>query len=280
MAELEGKVALVTGAAGKRGMGHAVAVQLAKEGADVAVLDKHEAPPSLYQGDEGWRGLPEVVEEVQASGREALALIADVSDSNQVDEAVDATLARFGKINILVNCAGIAGERNTPVVELKNDAWQALMDTNLTGSFYTSRAVAKDMILRRDGGKIVHISSMLGKSGRAGMAAYSASKHGIIGLVRCLALELAPYKINVNAICPGWIITNMRDEFFKEQAQALGITVDEARDKRYKKQSASIPLGYAGTAKDISDLVSFLVSSGSDYLTGQAFNVTGGYITS
>lgn len=278
MYDFNGKVALVTGAATKRGMGHCVTLELAKQGADVAVLDKYEAPPSLFSGDEGWRGLKEVVEEVKSLGRKGFATIADVSVSKQVDEAVKKVLAEFGKIDILVNCAGIPGKRENPVIECSDEDWQVILNVNLNGSFYTSRAVARDMVKRGQGGKIVHISSQAGKIGKPGRSAYASSKHGIIGLVRSLALELARHKINVNCICPGFIVTNIRDGHFKEQAPVLGVSIDEARDRRYQAVSASIPLGRAGMAKDIADLILFLVSSKSDYMTGQAINITGGVI--
>jgi len=280
MYDVNGKVALVTGAATKRGMGHSVALELARGGADVAVVDKYEAPPSPFRGDEGWRGLKEVVEEVVFLGRKGFATVADVSVSQQVDEAVKKVLAKFGKIDILVNCVGTGGKRDTPVIECSDEDWQVPLSVNLNGSFYTSRAVARDMVKRGQGGKIVHISSMLGKIGRPGMSAYAASKHGIIGLVQCLALELAPHKINVNCICPGWVMTNNRDGYLKEQAQVLGISVDEVADRRNQALSASIPLGRCATAKDMADLILFLVSSQSDYMTGQAINTTGGFLTS
>jgi 3-oxoacyl-[acyl-carrier protein] reductase len=280
MDDFNGKVALVTGAATKRGMGHSVALELAKAGADVAVVDKYEAPSSPFRGDEGWRGLKEVVEEVKSLRRKGFAAIADVSVSQQVDEVVKKVLRKFGKIDILVNCVGTGGKRDTPVIECSDEDWQVPLSVNLNGSFYTSRAVARDMVKRGQGGKIVHISSMLGKIGRPGMSAYAASKHGIIGLVQCLALELAPHKINVNCICPGWVMTNNRDAFLREQAKVLGISVDEVADKRNQLLSAPIPLGRVAKAKDMADLILFLVSSQSDYMTGQAINATGGFLMS
>ncbi len=278
MFEFNGKVALVTGAGTKRGMGHSVALDLAKEGADVAVVDKYEAPKSPFQGDEGWRGLNEVVEEIQSLGRKAFATTADTSASREVDEAVKKVLAKFGKIDILVNCVGTGGKRDTPVTECSDETWQLPLSVNLNSAFYTSRAVARDMVKRGQGGKIVHISSMLGKVGRPGMAPYAASKHAIIGLVHCLALELAPHRINVNCICPGWVDTNNRDAYLIEQAQKLGISVDEAAKKRSQSLAADIPWGRCANAKDMADIILFLVSNRSDYMTGQAINATGGFL--
>jgi meso-butanediol dehydrogenase / (S,S)-butanediol dehydrogenase / diacetyl reductase len=273
---LQGKVAFITGAAAKRGMGHAIALRLAGEGADVAVLDKYPAPRSLFPGDEGWRGLEEVVEEVKAMGREGLALIKDISSPKEVNEAVEATLARFGKIDILVNCAAIRGTPNVSIVDGDGDEWKQIFDINLLGAFLLSKPIAQHMIKRGEGGKIVHFASLAGRMGVKGNAAYAASKWGVIGLVQSLALEVAPYKINVNAVCPGMIITNLRDRWIEAGAKAAGVTPEEFRAKEYQEVSKLIPIGRMGTVDDIADVVSFLVSSKSDYMTGQSFNVCGG----
>jgi len=276
MYNFKGKVAIVTGAAAKQGMGRGIAVALARGGADVAVFDKFEAPPSLYAGDEGWHGLSDVAKEIMSLGRKALAVKADVSNSKEVNDAVQKTLNTLDRIDILVNCAGLVGKRDTRVVDMTDEDWRFTIDVNLTGSFFISRAVARHMIKRSGGGKIVHFSSMQGKVGGATVAHYAASKFGVIGLVQSLALELAPYKINVNAICPGYIITNIRDAWLKDQAAAAGISVDEMRTKRYDEKASTVPLGRSGTVEDIVNLTLFLVSDKSDYMTGQAVNLTGG----
>jgi len=273
---LSGKVALVTGAAAKRGMGHAIALRLAREGANIAVLDKFPAPKSLFPGDEGWRGLEEEVEEIKALDRQCLPLIVDISNRNEVNEAVKVTLTKFGKIDILVNCAAIRGTPNVPITDGDDDEWKRMFDINLLGAFLLSKPIVQHMIKRGEGGKIVHFASLAGRMGVKGNAAYAASKWGVIGLVQSLALEVAPYKINVNAICPGMIITNLRDHWIAAQAKKEGITLDEFREKEYKEVSKMIPLGRMGTVEDIADVVSFLVSSKSDYMTGQSLNVCGG----
>lgn len=277
MKEFTGKVAFVMGAASKRGLGHAIAVRLAKEGASVVVADKYEAPQSLYPGDEGWRGLKEVVEEIETMGREALGIKADVSISREVDKAVETALDRFKKIDILVNCTGIV-TLPIPVLDFSEEDWGQILAANLTGAFLISKAVARDMVQRKEGGKIVHISSTAGKQSVAGGAAYGASKHGIIGLVQALALELAPYRINVNAVCPGYTMTNIGDERFRQQAKVLGISVDEVRKRRQDEIAAKIPLGRVGMPDDVANLVLFLVSHQSDYMTGQSINISGGSI--
>lgn len=276
MNSLEGKVALVTGAASKRGMGRAIALRLAREGANVVIIDKYAAPRSLFPGDEGWGGLEAEVAEIEALGREAMALVVDISNSKDVDAMVDKTLERFGRIDITVHCAATRGPVGTPAVELSEKDWRAILDVNTTGSFLISKAVAKSMIARGEGGRIVLIASMAGTHGVAGSAAYSVSKYGVIGLVKTLALELGPHKINVNAINPGAIITNLRDEAFAKMAKDQGITWDEAREKDYQKMSANIPLGRLGTTDEVAELAYFLVSDMSMYITGEAIGISGG----
>jgi len=276
MNSLEGKVALVTGAASKRGMGRAIALRLAREGANLAIVDKYPAPRSLFPGDEGWGGLEAEVAEIEALGREALAMVADINNSQKVDQVVAKTLEKFGRIDILIHCAAIRGPVGTPVVELSEKDWRAIVDVNLNGSFLISKAVAKSMITKGEGGRIVHIASMAGTHGVAGSGAYCSSKYGVIGLVKTLALELGEYKINVNAINPGAIITNLRDEAFAKMAKDQGITWDEAREKDYQKMSANIPLGRLGTTDEIADLALFLVSDVSNYITGEAIGIGGG----
>lgn len=273
---LEGKVALVTGAAAKRGMGHAIALRLAEAGADVAVLDRDPCPKSLFPGDENWRGLPEVVEEIEALGRRAISLVADVSKVEEVDRAVKDVVEAFGHIDILVHCAAIRGRPNVPVVEGDEEEWKKLFDVNLLGSFIIAKRIARQMIAQGKGGKMIFFSSIAGRMGAKDNAAYAASKWGVIGLVQSLALELAPYHINVNAICPGMIITNLRDNYYLELAKKTGKSVDEIREEEYRQVTKSIPWGRMGTVEDITRAVLFLASDLSEYITGQSLNVCGG----
>jgi NAD(P)-dependent dehydrogenase (short-subunit alcohol dehydrogenase family) len=276
MKSLEGKVALVAGAASKRGMGHAIALRLAKEGADVAVADKYAAPRSLFAGDEGWGGLDEIVGEIESLGRKALPVAADISSSQDVDKAVAKTRERFGQIDILVNCVGILGTMDTPFTEFAEEDWRRILDVNLTGSFLIARAVAKSMISTGQGGKIVLIASLAANRGVPGNVAYCASKWGIIGLVKTMALELAKYKIYVNAINPGSIVTNIRDADFAKMEKELDITFDEARERDFQKFLPNIPMGRFGTTAEIADLALFLASDQSSYITGEAINISGG----
>ena len=278
MKSLEGKVAMVTGAASKRGMGHAVAVRLAAEGADVVILDKYAAPKSIWPGEEGWGGLEAVVGEIKSQGREALAVVADISNSKAVDEAVAKALDKFGKIDILVHCGGIRGSMTTPITDLTEEEWRAIIDVNLTGSFLISKAVARTMIPDGEGKKIVLIGSMAALKGYAGSSGYCASKHGILGLGRTLAAELAQYKINVNIINPGGFETNLRDEEIIKSAKARGISLAEAIEEESKKTGPGpgVPLGRLGKPEEIADLVYFLVSDQSKYITGEAILIGGG----
>ncbi len=275
--DIKGKVAFVTGAASKRGMGHAVAIRLAQEGADVAVFDRFAAPKSAFGGDENWGGLDEVVREIEAYGQKALALTGDIASTGDVEAAVDAALKQLGNIDILVHCAGIRGPVGVPVVEGDETQWRNILDINLLGVFIISKAVAKPMIKAKKGGKIVHVASVAGRMGAPGSAAYAASKWGTIGLVQSLALELAPHKINVNAINPGFFATNLRDAEATAQAGKKGVTVDQFKAEEYAQLAKLVPLGRMGTMDDISDLITFLVSNQSEYMTGQDINITGGF---
>ncbi len=278
MGVLSGKVAFVTGAAAKRGMGRAVALRLAREGADVVVNDKFRAPRSAWAGDEDWKGLDDVVKEIAAMGRRALAVVAGVENAEEVDGAVKAAIDAFGKIDILVNCAGIRGTVGVPVVEGDETEWRRVFDVNTIGPFIISRAVAREMIRRKEGGKIVHIASAAGREGAPGSAAYAASKWAVIGLVESLALELAPHKINVNAINPGFFSTNLRDATAERDSAKAGKSIEQYREEEYAMLSKMVPLGRMGTTEDIAKLIFFLVSPESDYMTGQDINITGGFL--
>jgi NAD(P)-dependent dehydrogenase (short-subunit alcohol dehydrogenase family) len=182
---------------------------------------------------------------------------------------VELALSKFGRIDILVNNAGITLEL-MPLIETAEDDWEKIIAINLTGPFLSSKAVARSMIERGGGGKIINISSRAGKQGIAGLGAYSASKFGLIGLTQVLALELAPYKINVNAICPGQIITDIAREDYPR------LTWEEIKQKVVAEHISHIPLGRIGTPEDVANVAAFLASNEADYMTGQSINVTGG----
>ncbi len=204
-----------------------------------------------------------------------------MSVSADVDAIVAKTLEKFGKIDILVHCVGVRGPVPVPLVELDEATWRMLLDINLTGAFLISKAVAKTMIPNGEGKKIVYISSQAGITAYPGAVGYCASKHGVNGLMKTLAKELAPYKVNVNAINPGAFETNFRDESLIKQAKDRGMSVKESLETPPSGPSGAggpppIPLGRMGTPQDIANLVSFLVSDRASYITGEDINITGG----
>ena len=278
MYDLNNKVAIVTGAGGRRGIGRAIALRLAQEGADVVVTDIQRGPGAIRPADRqaGWQGLPSVVSEIEALGRQALAVYSDVSDSAQVADMVSQTLERFGHIDILVNNAGSQpGRDRVPVVELEEDAFDEVQRVNVKGTYLCSKAVARHMIARGGGGKIIVISSGAGKRGRARYAAYCASKFALIGFTQSLAEELASYRINVNAICPGLVDTE-RVDFIAAALAPTGESAGEYRAQMIQERAVAIPLGRVATGDDIARMAAFLASSEADYLTGLSISVSGG----
>jgi len=276
MSNLKGKVALVTGSASKRGMGHAVALRLAEEGADVVVADKFAAPKSLFPGDEAWGGLDEIVKEISSLGRQGLALTLDINSGFEVDAAIDKIMKKFGRLDVLVHAAAIRGPVGVNVVDLPEKDIRSIIDIDLVGAFLVCKAAAKVMITGGKGGKIVVYCSLAGTHGTPGSAAYGAAKWGTIGLTKSLALELAKYKINVNGINPGMIVTNLRDETFQKMAESEGITWEEARRKDQTPLASRIPWGRLGTPEEAADLTYFLCSDQSDYVTGEVIALGGG----
>ena len=201
MYNLNGKVALVTGAGGRHGIGRAIATRLAAEGANVVVTDIEASLDAIRTDDrrDGWQGLPSVAAEIQAMGRRSLGLYYDVADSGQVDAMLSDALAEFGQVDILVNNAGSRpGRDRVPIVELPEDAFDEVMRVNVRGTYLVSRAVCRHMIARGGAGKIINISSGAGKRGIARYGAYCASKFAVIGFTQSLAHEMAPHRVNVN----------------------------------------------------------------------------------
>lgn len=250
MARLDGRVAIVTGAA--RGIGAAEAIRLAQDGANVAVLDLSAEACS------------ETVEAIKAAGVEGIAVACDVSSAEQVEAAFREIHDRFGRIDILVNNAGLL--RDNLSFKMSEADWDLVLDVHLKGSFLCSREAQKYMV-EQEYGKILMTSSIVAL-GNKGQANYSAAKAGLQALARTLALELGRFNINVNAVAPGWVETEMT----KEAAERVGMTMDEMKDRFAK----NIPLRRFGRVDDIANVVAFLVSDEASYISGETIYVSGG----
>lgn len=244
---LQGKVAVVTGAS--RGIGRDIAIKLAKEGANIFF---------------NYNGSPEAAEEtaklVAAEGVEVEAMKANVAIAEDVDAFFKQAIERFGRVDILVNNAGIT--RDNLLMRMKEDEWDDVININLKGTFLCTKAVTRTMMKQR-AGKIINMASVVGLIGNAGQANYVASKAGVIGLTKTTARELAPRGINVNAVAPGFITTEMTDKLDEKTKEAM---------------LAQIPLGAYGTTEDIANAVLYLASDASKYITGQTLSVDGGMV--
>ncbi len=251
-------VALVTG--GGRGVGRAVAQALAGSGAGVAVVARSREE------------IDEVSRHIRAGGGRSISVVCDVTEGAGVRAAVARTEAELGPIDILVNNAGMA--ESAPLVKLDEDLWARTLAVNLTGTYLCSRAVLPSMIERRHG-RIINIASVAGKVGFAYSTAYCAAKHGVLGLTRALALEVATLGITVNAICPGWLDTSMTVASTARIAEKTGMTVGEAR----LRLEAMIPQRRLIDPDEIATLALFLAGDRAGGITGQAVNVDGGQVT-
>jgi len=254
-----GRVAIVTGAGG--GIGGEVAKSLSAEGAKVTVADSRV--------DAAQR----VVQEIASRGGTAIPERVDVRSYPEIEKIVEKTLSSFGKIDILVNCAGILTIH--PFDEITEDLWDSMLDVNAKGTFLCCKAIAKQMIRQGNGGKIVNTSSIAGKIGVPFYTHYCASKFAVLGITKSLALELAKHRINVNAVCPGDVDTEMLAYEFRTHAQIRGISPEEVR----KEWATLAPLGRLALPQDVAGVILFLASNAADYMTGQALNVTGGRVT-
>jgi NAD(P)-dependent dehydrogenase (short-subunit alcohol dehydrogenase family) len=268
---LDGKVAIVTGAGGKAGIGRGIATRLAAEGASVAVCDLND------NGSPDWGGISAVVDEIKAGGGRAISLTGSVTDSDDVSSIVESTISEFGQVDILVNNAGApAGPDRVNVVDLPEEVWDQVLGVNLKGTFLMSQAISRHMIHRGGGGKIINMSSVSGKVGNAKFAAYCSSKFGVIGFTQSLSREMAEYKVNVNAICPSLVETERVFGMASALKPDEDTSTEEWRDEMVAQVNASNPLGRIAQPKDVADVAAFLASSQADYLTGLAINVAGG----
>ena len=281
MSGLHGKVALITGAGGMRGVGRATALKLAQQGAELALTDVHREPEDLPPAEIrlGWRGLDSVAGEVQALGRRCFTSSCDLGQSDQVTELVQQVTGHYGRIDILVNNArAIIGRDKVPVTELAEDVWQHFLAINTTAVFLLTKLVGREMIRQGRGGRIINIASNASKQASARGAAYSASKFAVLGLTQASALDLAPYSITVNAVCPGPINTDRLSYWERARAEEEGIPLEDFRARIVKEAGQATPLGRIAEAEDVANMVGFLASEEAAFITGQAYNVNGGLL--
>jgi NAD(P)-dependent dehydrogenase (short-subunit alcohol dehydrogenase family) len=272
---LAGKVAIVTGAGRMRGIGRAIALRLAQDGADVAVTAMPRTPEAMpeHEREASWRGAESVAEEIGPTGRRALALDVDVTEPDAVQELVRRTIKDLGRIDILVNNAGLAlvsGKKN--LWDMEDEEWQREIDVNLNGVYHCCKAVAKVLVEQGEGGRVINVSSLAGRVAQPQYGGYTPAKFAVIGLTEMLALELAPYNVTVNAICPGSTDTDMMDGTFRRTGERMGVPFEMIKQgvKRF------IPLGRQADPSEIASVVAYLASPASAYITGQAISVDGG----
>jgi len=249
---------LVTGAGS--GIGQYICEEFAREGANLIVTDKN-----IKSAEQTTKKIESIM-----GNNKVLHLHLDVTDALSVSKAVNESISQFKCINILINCAGVS-TMNT-VLNMSEKEWDLNFSVNAKGVFLVSRAVAKNMVEQGTGGKIINIASMAGKLAAPFLVHYSASKFAVIGFTQGLALELAKYKINVNAVCPAFVKTPMQEREIEWEASLRNIKQDEVRDNYIKMT----PLGRLGNPEDVAKVVLFLASKDADFMTGQAINITGG----
>lgn len=275
MRGLEGKIAVVTGAARQRGIGRAIALRLAEEGCDVVVTGSRRPPEAFPEHERaaGWMGTASLAAEIEAMGRRSLAVDGDVADLADVEAMAAAVHDVFGRVDVLVNNAALPSDAGVaPILDMDADLWLRNVDVNLNGLFHVTRAFGHMMRAGGDGGSIVNISSMAGRQGLPNYGAYCATKWAMIGMTQQLAMELAKDRIRVNCICPGTTDTDMMDGTFGRTAAATGIEFAKVK----AGTAGRVPWGRQGQASEQAAAVAFLASDDASYITGQTLNVDGG----
>lgn len=256
--ELKGKVAIVTG--GGQGIGRACALKLAAAGADVAAVDINDETAASTAAA------------IEAMGRRGLAIKADLGEVAEIDRMVDETVAALGRLDIIVNNAGVT--RRADIMELTEEDWDRIYRVNAKGVFFCVQRAAREMI-KQDGGRIINIASIAGK-GFIGTsnAIYAGSKGAVLAMTKTAAQQLGRYNINVNAVCPGIVRTEIYQKIIEVNAEKQGRSVEEVE----RDAIATVPIGRGNEPEDIADLVVFLASPGSHNITGQSINVDGGLV--
>ncbi len=271
--DLRGKVAIVTGSGRPKGLGEAMVKRLAAEGCKVVVSDIGAARgaemPETAIGSS--KEMQQIVAEIRAAGGEAIGLVCDVLEEAQVAELVAKTVAHYGRLDIMVNNAGI-GYLMKPIIEMTQADWDAVLGVNLRGAFFGIKYAAKQFIAQGQGGRIINIGSQASKSGFPFASAYVSSKHGMVGLTRSAAIELGAQGITVNTICPNHVTTGLG----AWQNQFFSAATVRSEEKYLADMRARIPLGRPGLQEDIAKACAFLASGEAAYITGEAMNVSGG----
>lgn len=265
MGEMDGKVAIVTGAGRMRGIGRATAVALAREGCDVVVTGTGR-DPAIFPDEErqaGWRDIESTADQVRAKGGRCLPLVVDVSKSDQVQAMVEAAMRTFGRVDILINNAAFArGPDHVPVLEMDEAIFRRVLEVKAVGAFLCSRAVLSPMIERGEGGSICNISSTAGLRGHPRTSAYCAANFALHGFSQALAFEVARHNIRVNVVCPGMVDT------FR--------VTDLSRSERQERAANTIPLKRLATDEELAEMLVFLCSPRASYITAQTIAVNGG----
>jgi 3-oxoacyl-[acyl-carrier protein] reductase/meso-butanediol dehydrogenase/(S,S)-butanediol dehydrogenase/diacetyl reductase len=267
MPELDGKVAIVTGAGRLRGIGRAAAVAYARLGADVVVTGTGRNPDSFPDDEKAvnWRDVESTADEVRALGRRALTATVDVTNLDHVQNMIDAAVTEFGRVDILVNNAAFArGADRVPVADLSSELFDLVMNIKVTGTFNCTKAFMNQITKQGEGGKIVNISSSAGKRGSANTLAYNAANFAIVGMTQSMAREFGPMGVNVNCVCPGAVDTHRMD--------------DLGRGDRWDSMAANTPIGRNGTDEETGDFIAYLCTKAASWIHGQSINLNGGTI--
>ena len=272
MTDLKGKVAIVTGAGRKGGIGAAVALQLAQDGAHVVVGDICAPPTDLpHSGSGGWEELTAISEEIESLGVRGLPLRVDVTDAASIQAMMAQTKETLGRLDLLVNNAGTA-IGPAPVLHMAEEAWRRTLEVNATGTFLCCKFALPLMIEGGQGGRIVNMASIAAEKPKPYVSAYAASKAAVVALTRALAQEVAEFGITVNAVLPGDVDTAMK----QWALQLESLVTSQPYDEVLRTAVARIPLGRLATPADVAQLVAFLASDRASFITGQAYSITGG----